>query len=266
MSRQGPCANNRVTGCQGIVSQRGHIFCDACNEIRKNMTKSRRDQDIEDLVNKNAELENEIIRLRQLNHETTVKYEDILKNSDTASLKNEHDKNMSEKQTQIDLLEMTKKVIEENQAKTITENKSLQKINQDLENDNKKQQEVNANLEKMILELRKASDDNSKYTLYNTHLEKENSKLSEMLSKLRSDNQNLVKERETYEMTHSQLKIDSQKILIDNTRLKESNARLLTQNEELVKENSMLSKINQELSEQNTPAKPHQKVVPKKGK
>jgi len=229
MSRQGPCANNRVTGCQGIVSQRGNIFCDSCNEARKSMTKSRRDQDVDELVKKNADLEKELIRLRQAQHELATKHDADYKTQLSkveADYKTQLSKAENDYKTQLaDYVEKIKLFEAENET------------------------------------LKKNIGDSSRSNVYNTQLEKENSRLLEIVSKLRQENHTLVKERETYELTHEQLKIDSQKIGLDNTRLKETNASLIAQMEELTKENALLSKTNQELSQ--PPPQPPPKPEPK---
>lgn len=256
MSRQIPCANIKVSGCQGIVSQRGNIFCDVCIEVRKTVTKSRRDQDVDDLLNKNAELEKQLINLRQLCHEETHKYNQALKNieiieedlsSQILRIENEYQQKIDEDKSQIKLLEAKKSEYEEKYTK-------IEKLNEELGR-------KNIELENTISNLKKDKNDNSKYSMYNTQLEKENNNLTDLLSKIRVENQNLVKERETYQMSYSQLKIDIQKMVIDNNRLKSENDRLAGQNEELVKENNLLSRVNQELSE---PVKNVPKVLPKK--
>ena len=231
MSRQGPCSNNKLTGCQGIISQRGNIICDACVEIRKNITKSRRDQDVDELVQKNIELEKELTCLYQQHNEilkNTSQTELELK-SQLIKIQENCDEKLSEQQLQIKLLEIKNKEAEDTSAKLLIDNNSLRD-----------------ELNKKLLELKKEKNDNSKQVIYNAQMEKEKYRLSEILTKSRIDNQNLIKERETYEMTHSQLKIDNQKINLDNNRLKEANIKLLDQNEDLVKENAMLSKMNED--------------------
>lgn len=228
MNRQVPCANNRTNGCQEIVSQRGTIFCETCSEERKNLTKSRREQDIDDLVNKNAELEKELMRLRQVQH--------TIENSNSKN-KDEYEKKILDLELEIKSLQIDRNEIENNYTKILTENKVIQQLNEDFSKNNKQLQEMNLELEKTVAFLKKNQDENSRYaTMYKTQIEKENVKLQDLLSKLRIDNQNLVKEREIYEMSYSQLKIDSQKISLDNKKLKEQNAKLLSQNEELTKD------------------------------
>lgn len=57
MSRNIPCSMAKLTGCQGIVSQRGTILCDNCIEKRKSMSKMKRDQNIDEMITRNKELE-----------------------------------------------------------------------------------------------------------------------------------------------------------------------------------------------------------------
>lgn len=65
MSRQNPCANSKATGCEGVVIQKGVIFCDECTDLRKNMNKARREQSFDDLIGRNKELETEVQNLRK---------------------------------------------------------------------------------------------------------------------------------------------------------------------------------------------------------
>lgn len=76
MSRQSSCANSKATGCEGVVTQRGVIFCDVCTEVRKNTNKARREQSFEDLVNKNKELETELQNLRKSKHEMELEFKE----------------------------------------------------------------------------------------------------------------------------------------------------------------------------------------------
>jgi hypothetical protein len=81
-------------------------------------------------------------------------------------------------------------------------------------------------------------------TAYSSQLEKENGKLIELVAMLRGEIETLVKEREAYQMTHAQLKIDNQTILLENASLKEINSDLISQNRDLVKENELLAQKN----------------------
>ena len=45
-----PCSNSHQTGCVNYVSHRGNILCDSCTEARKTLLKSRREQDMEEMI------------------------------------------------------------------------------------------------------------------------------------------------------------------------------------------------------------------------
>lgn len=54
------CANNKLSGCLGLVTQKGNIYCDGCLEEKKAQTKNRREHELDHLLTKNYELENEL--------------------------------------------------------------------------------------------------------------------------------------------------------------------------------------------------------------
>jgi chromosome segregation ATPase len=64
MSKQNTCANSKTNNCQGVVTQKGNILCNACIEARKTLSKNRRDQDLDNFVEKNKIMEQELSRLR----------------------------------------------------------------------------------------------------------------------------------------------------------------------------------------------------------
>lgn len=49
--------------CQGIVTQRGNIYCDGCNEVRKQQ-RSKHERDVDDMMARNKELVVENARLK----------------------------------------------------------------------------------------------------------------------------------------------------------------------------------------------------------
>lgn len=60
-----PCANAKLTNCTGIVTKRGNILCDNCQDEKIAATKHRRDNDLEDLLSRNNQLEKQIIVLKE---------------------------------------------------------------------------------------------------------------------------------------------------------------------------------------------------------
>lgn len=173
MSRQVICASNRITGCQNIISQKGHIFCEKCNEERKSSTKFRRDQDIEDLVNKNLELEKQLIYIRENQIETENKLQKIT---------NESCEKISNLELEIKSLQTQKNELEKTNLGLITENHLLQNSNQEFLSSNKKIKEINIELENIISDFKKEEENNSKnITIYKSQFEKENSILQELV-------------------------------------------------------------------------------------
>lgn len=64
MNRQNPCANSKLNGCEGFVTQRGNILCETCTETRKNMAQNRREYDFDELLIKHRETEQELSKSR----------------------------------------------------------------------------------------------------------------------------------------------------------------------------------------------------------
>jgi hypothetical protein len=65
MNRQNvPCANLKLNGCQGLVTQRGNILCETCTETRKNNSQNKREFDFDSLMIKYRELESEIAKYK----------------------------------------------------------------------------------------------------------------------------------------------------------------------------------------------------------
>ena len=57
MNRQIICNNKKINGCENIVMERGSIYCEKCNEERKNFNKQKKDIGLEELLHKNYFLE-----------------------------------------------------------------------------------------------------------------------------------------------------------------------------------------------------------------
>ena len=66
-----PCAQSRISGCNGVVSQRGNVMCDACLEARKSLNRQKRDQTLEDLIKQNREIADELKRQKEINAQLT---------------------------------------------------------------------------------------------------------------------------------------------------------------------------------------------------
>ena len=65
MNRQNvPCANLKLNGCQGLVTQRGNILCETCTETRKNNAQNKREFDFDALMIKYREIECEFSKYK----------------------------------------------------------------------------------------------------------------------------------------------------------------------------------------------------------
>jgi hypothetical protein len=176
---------------------------------------------------------------------------------------------MSELKDQIKTLEKDSKD-KETQA-----NVKMSELKDQIKNDRDTYKSIIFNLEQQVKSLEneiKNKDqqiiiddkNNNKYVLYNLQLETENKLLSETISKLRMEKEIVIRERESYEMTHSQLKLDNKKLSVENEILKESNNSLTEQNKILTNENDLINnkivpekeiKIVKQIPEKNIPTR-----------
>lgn len=62
MSKQIPCAG-KAFGCSEMITQRGVIYCNICIENKKNISKAKRETELDDIINKNNVLEEKIKHL-----------------------------------------------------------------------------------------------------------------------------------------------------------------------------------------------------------
>jgi TolA-binding protein len=79
---------------------------------------------------------------------------------------------------------------------------------------------------------------------YTDQLEKECNLLKITVEKLREENIAIIKERETYEMTHSQIRLDNETVMIEVGKLKSENQNLKNENKVLLEENKNWSVAN----------------------
>ena len=206
MSKPNPCANLRSTGCTGQIVQRGNIFCDECTELRKSLSKNRRENNIDELIVRNGEMEKELYKLRETLHSTSQRVQELEGRLD--------ENNQS--------LENSKKTILDLQI----QNAGLQESKKELE----------INYEQAL---------NSKtISGYTDQLERECSYLKITIEKLRDENIAIVKERETYEMTHSQIRLDNETVMTEIGKLKSENQSLKAENKSLLEENKNLAAAN----------------------
>lgn len=128
MSKLLPCANKTVNGCFETITQRGVIYCNNCIEIKKGISKAKRETELDDIINKNNLLEEKIKVF--LNNEETFKiqidqYQNKIKELEmeetTDYSSNEYNSHLEKENERISSL--LSKYIEENEK--LTKEKSL---------------------------------------------------------------------------------------------------------------------------------------------
>mgnify|MGYP001560506859 CR=1 FL=1 len=175
------CANKN-NGCIGIPNK-GSILCEKCLEERKKVLKNRQEHNIEELLEKNHNLQEDNTTLKNL-----VK-------------------------TLRDTITTQEKKVSEMGNKVSELGNKINELSSEIEIKN----QTISDLETTIIEL---NEKKPKIDLtYNKHLEQENERLIQSLDKKRNECDSLVKDKYTYESTHEQLKIDSEKLKIENNRL-----------------------------------------------
>ena len=65
------CADKK---CSGIITEKGNIFCCDCIEKRKTLSKLKIEYNMEELLNKNIQLEQELKNLKQIDNITRDDY------------------------------------------------------------------------------------------------------------------------------------------------------------------------------------------------
>ena len=113
------CANSKINGCQGNVSQRGNILCETCTENRKNLAQSKRDYEVDQLMAKYIQTEQELSKYKTL-------YEQLL-------VQCEKEKSiLNEQLTKMKLNEIKNSQVSLDNEKLIIDNKQLELLNQSL--------------------------------------------------------------------------------------------------------------------------------------
>ena len=177
------CVNSRTTNCNGIVVERGNIFCDNCIELRKTTIKNKRDNDIDNLLEKNCILDQELQKLRselQIEKDTNNDLRNSLKST---TLQFEEIKNKYEKNILINsgYLEQEVQRLNSSLEKITKENENLFKYQTKYEieyNQNK------LDLEKVLLENEKYKSIVEMLSRQSTLLKNENEEFSKLNSEL----------------------------------------------------------------------------------
>jgi len=175
------CMNLKINNCSGFVTEKGNVLCDSCLEEKKKISKIKREHDIEELVNKNLEMEKELFKLRELNN----------------NLDNDF------------------RVINEKNEENIKRISELEAINKSLELRRKKIEINYKTLEEKFSE--KTAE--NKYLEYLETIEKENKEISNMNERLIKENEEFVKKTEIFDTTYLQLKLDNERLYLNNIRL-----------------------------------------------
>jgi hypothetical protein len=191
------CVNSRTTNCSGIVTERGNIFCDTCIEIRKANIKNKRDNDIDNLLEKNCVLDQELQKIRselQSEKQQKIDLQDNLEQvrKELQEIKNKYNNsvliNSKYLEQEVDRLNLT-----------------IQKITKDNENIVKSQSKYEIEYNQVKLDLEKVLLDNEKLK-----------SLVEMLT----EQNNLIKEENTgFSKLNSELTLELQKIIINKNSI-----------------------------------------------
>lgn len=173
------CANSKTNNCTEIVNNKGNIYCESCQEIKKNNIKSKRESDFQELLNKISELESENMKLRQAIFEN--------KSSFDKEIKNIYDEN------------------EKKNLENIEKNFILIK-----EKDNLEQTIINLNQNIEKLELEKINK-----IKFEQSTEKQIREFFQQLTKIQNELMIVSKERDEIKFLYEQIKIDYDKICIE---------------------------------------------------
>lgn len=259
------CANATRAGCEGIVVQKGNILCDLCIESRKAQLKLRKEQNMEDLFERNKDMENQLYRLKQEHADTVSKYEDTIRNlidekseveqkkldqykQDALRLEEEFSKKLKQHELNNQVLVVKQQELEKENT---TLGEKIKELNNIILEKNVRLQQIQLELSDLNISLKNENNRlttlHDRYKEYNARLERENASLSEENRKLQIQNEMLVQEKERLLLEVSHIKLEGDQILLDNKRLTEINSQLINQNELLTKENEVLTHTNEQL-------------------
>lgn len=76
--KQIQCANYRTSGCDNFVTRRGNILCDDCRNERKEWSKNRHENEIDDFIQKNKHMEEQLEQFRLRLQEETSKFKSTI--------------------------------------------------------------------------------------------------------------------------------------------------------------------------------------------
>jgi len=176
------CSLSKTIGCQGTISQRGNIMCDKCMDDRKNISKIRRDQNIDDLFTQNKEVERELLRARE-------KYQTILK--DLEDLKTSSDNK---------ILSMTGEIAD---LRTRLSTDHIADYNVQLEKENRRLSDV---IIKLRTDIESLVKDKAEYEMTYAQIHLDNEKIIVDNGRLQKTNKDLNEQNELL-MKENELKI-----------------------------------------------------------
>lgn len=163
------CANSKLSGCNEILRGKGNIFCESCTDSKKNLSKLKREQDIDELFKKIADTEKENMRLRQSIFEIKLSYDKEIKSLiETIEKKsNDQEQKIKELEKLNTTLEKLNKDYEDLNAKEKLEISMLQKDlikckEQNIEILNEKDK-INMNFDQLKIDYDKLKLENNKY-------------------------------------------------------------------------------------------------------
>jgi len=167
IGKQNVCANSRTSiNCSEIVNQRGNILCDTCIENRKINSISKREADINLLIERNRDLEKELHEIKINLHEHEYKYTETQKQLEDIREKYKKIKDVDSEFLQVEIQRMSGIInILTNQVDVLNKEKNNYEMSQS---------QTNLDNEKLSIDIERLKGINSMLTEQNEFLEKEN--------------------------------------------------------------------------------------------
>lgn len=270
MNRQNICVNFKTIGCEGVISEKGKIYCEKCVLEMKTQNKNKRDSEIYNLESTSDKYREQIFLLEKTIK--TLQQEIVEKNADISSL--QYEKKQLAKDMELKLIQQEKLcsdkigVLKLDYEKELSLNREtttknftniidtlkekhyvLEKENHQLKYDKEilqkqtekflKEKETD-NLD-LHIENEKLSNDYDKLHTYVEYLEKENAHMIKQIESNSDQYLKLTKTVQKYETTHCQVVLDNQKSILEIANLNITISKLLEELEILKKENSLLT-------------------------
>lgn len=235
MSRKIPCSNSGTSGCTNFVESKGNILCSSCLEKRKTLMKHKRDDQIDELLEKNGTMGKDLEMLRKQNHSLLENIKDLEKQLELAWLEKktttltDYENKIEEYKILIQKLDESHK--EEMDKRDMLNYKKLFDTALQLENEQKNSVNLIRENEKQkqVIEKLTSENEKQKQAIEKLTAETQNKELSgieqstyytDLVNRYVKENEELIAYKISVESNYDNLVCENLFLKIENARLK----------------------------------------------